>query len=92
MSPEEVPQVRIKNIVYNLKGIVAESAKIDEVNPLIATIKTTIKPEHWDLMGGKGAISAFIPSPDNWWRLIIRCEEDVHAEVEKLLDDLKAPS
>lgn len=78
----------VDSIVYPLINLVSKGAPVDKVVPLIALIKATISPLEWDTMGGDGAIAPFLPAPDGWWRLVIRCTKGTHKLIAPILKTL----
>lgn len=57
----------------------------DEFRSLIRLIQSTVQPESWADAGGAGRIEANVPTMS----LVVRQSAQAHAEITKLLDDLR---
>lgn len=59
---------------------------MEAVQQLIEVIQLTISPDTWDLAGGPGAVHLF----EQTQHLVVRQTDDVHAEIVKLLDEVRS--
>lgn len=74
--------------VESLEGVVAPSAAVEAVVPVIRAIHRSIKPNSWDVAGGTGSIVAIL-ALDNNWRLVVQNDQDVRTAIQTLLTQLK---
>lgn len=56
------------------------------IQQLVEVIQGTIKPDTWDQMGGPGSLRVF----NQTQQLVVRQTADVHAEIVRLLEDVRS--
>ena len=70
--------------VYAVGDLLDRGPRRQAIDPLIATITSTIQPDSWDDNGGPGSISRVAST------LVISQKRDVHTEIQDLLVQLRA--
>ena len=90
-TPEEAEN-HLQTIIYPVGDLVVPPNSTAETeadfDSLIDVIKTTIKSTFWDDTGGVGSIKSF----ENNLSIVVAATQEVHKEIEKLLENLRTVS
>lgn len=97
ITSREEAEAQLTSRVYDVADLVSEEANPFAVSvtpgppgdcdPLIDVITSTVAPDSWDVVGGRGSISGY--SLNSRWALVVRQTDEVHDEIEQLLSSLR---